>query len=90
MSYSSSPSVAGTDRPFLMSENPSNRLEIARNWGRLCRYGSLALLGLPSRICRAADLERIDRLGEETAAALERDPACAAKYARTVSGFRLT
>ena len=64
-----------------MSGNSSNRLEIARNWGRLCRYGSLALLRLPSRMRRNADLERIDRLGKETAAALERDPACAAKYA---------
>jgi SAM-dependent methyltransferase len=64
-----------------MPENSSNRLEIARNWGRLCRYRSLKLLGLPARIRHNADLARIDRLGRETAAALERDPACAAKYA---------
>ncbi|MGA2904474.1 MAG: hypothetical protein ABSD98_11620 [Candidatus Korobacteraceae bacterium] len=63
-----------------MSGNSANRLEIARTWGRLCQYRSLALLRLPSRICRNADLERIQRLGRETAAALQRDPACAAKY----------
>jgi len=75
------PSLLGRIAHSLMSGNSSNRLEIARNWGRLCRYGSLPLLRLPSRIRGNADLARIDRLGKETAAALEHDPACAAKYA---------
>lgn len=79
--YSQSPSVLGRIAHSLMPGNSSNRLEIARTWGRLCRYRSLALFRLPSRIRGTADLGRIDRLGKETAAALERDPACAAKYA---------
>jgi SAM-dependent methyltransferase len=78
--YSQSPSALGRIAHSLMSENSANRLEIARAWGRLCRYRSLALLRLPSRICHNADLQRIDRLGTETASALQRDPACAAKY----------
>jgi len=78
---SQSPSLLGRIAHCLMSGNSANRLEIARTWGRLCRYRSLALLRLPSRIRRNADLERIQRLGKETAAALQRDPACAAKYA---------
>jgi SAM-dependent methyltransferase len=64
-----------------MSGNSSNRLEIIRTWGHLFGYRSLALLRLPSRIRRSADLQRIDRLGKETASALQLDPACAAKYA---------
>ena len=72
-----------------MSGNSSNRLEIARNWGRLCRYGSLALLRLPSRMRRNANLERIDRLGKETAAALERDPPAPRNTRTMLSGFHL-
>jgi len=54
---------------------------MARNWARLVRFGSLALLRLPSRIRRNADLARISRLRDEMASVVERDPACAAKYA---------
>ncbi len=66
-----------------MTSPPSfNRtLQIARTWARVYQYRSLKLGGLTARVRANTDLERIDRLGREMAAALEREPTCAAKYA---------
>ena len=66
-------------RSFL-SGNSLRRVKLARVWGNVCHYHSLALCRLASRIHHSADLRRIKRLSEEMAAARERDPACAAKY----------
>ena len=64
-----------------MSNRSSERKkEIAKIWLRLARYGSVSLCRLPSRVCDAADLRRIDALGREMAAVVERDPTSAAKY----------
>jgi SAM-dependent methyltransferase len=75
-----SPSLLGLIARSLLSSNSPDRMETAKVWGRLCRYRSLALCRLTSRMCQNADLRRIESLGREMAAALERDPACAAKY----------
>jgi len=79
--HSQSPSWLGLFARSFLSRSSPHRAEIARTWGRLCRYRSLALCRLTSRLCQSADLERIDSLGKEMAGALDRDPACAAKYA---------
>jgi SAM-dependent methyltransferase len=77
-----SPSLVGLIARSLMSGNsPDRRLLAARTWGRICRYRSLSLYRLTSRICERADLERIESLRQEMAEALRRDPECAAKYA---------
>lgn len=78
--HAQSPSLLGLIARSFWSRRSPDRMEIARTWGRLCRYRSLALCRLNSRICQNADLERIDNLGQEMAGALERDPASAAKY----------
>lgn len=66
----------------MSSIGPPNRtVQIYKNWGRVYRYHSLALLRLWSRFREHADLARIDRLREETADVVRRDPVCAAKYA---------
>ncbi len=62
------------------NKSAERRSQIARNWVRIARYGSPALLRLPSRVRKSADLKRIERLGAEMAPVLERDPTCAAKY----------
>jgi SAM-dependent methyltransferase len=79
--HAQSPSLLGLIARSLLSRNSPDRVEVARTWGRLCRYRSLALCRLTSRICEDADLKRIERLGREMAPALQHDPACAAKYA---------
>ena len=68
-------------RSFMSNRSTERKVEIAKNWLRLCRFGSVGLCRLPSRICEAADLPRIDRLGREMAEVVERDPTSAAKYA---------
>jgi SAM-dependent methyltransferase len=62
--------------------NRSNerRVEIAKTWLRLARYGSVSLCRLPGRVCDAADLRRIEALGREMASVVEHDPTSAAKY----------
>ena len=78
--HSQPPSLLGLLARSLISRSSPDRAQAARTWGRLCRYRSLALCRLTSRICETADLARIDRLAEEMAGVLERDPVCAAKY----------
>jgi len=79
--HAQSPSFLGLMARSLLSRNSSERAEIARTWGRLCRHRSLALCRLTSRVCENADLQRIEKLAREMAPVVERDPACAAKYA---------
>jgi SAM-dependent methyltransferase len=78
--HSQSPSLLGLIARSFRARRSPDRVEIARTWGRLCRYRSLALCRLAARICENADLERIDNLAREMAEALKRDPASAAKY----------
>ena len=69
------------EAPGTRSSAPADRrVEIAKTWLRLARYGSVALCRLPSRVCDAADLRRIETLGSEMATVVERDPTSAAKY----------
>ena len=78
----SSPSSLGLIARSILSKRPADRKkEIAKNWLRLARFGSVALCRLPSRVCDTADLARIDRLAREMAPVVERDPTSAAKYA---------
>lgn len=56
-------------------------MQTAKVWARVASYGSPQLCRIPSRICKRADLARIERLGREMKAVVERDPASAAKYA---------
>jgi SAM-dependent methyltransferase len=58
----------------------SSTLRIAKIWARIGRYGSGRLWRLPSRICKNADLARIETLAYEMVSVLEREPTCAAKY----------
>jgi hypothetical protein len=60
---------------------PIRIVRISKNWSRVCSYHSVALLRVWSRFRKQADLARIDRLREETADVVRRDPVCAAKYA---------
>ncbi len=62
------------------SGNSLRRVKLARVWGKVCRYRSVALCRLRSRIYKSTDLEAIERLGKEMAAPRACDPACAAKY----------
>ena len=78
--HSQSLSLLGLIARSFRSRHSPDRVEIARTWGRLCRYRSLTLCRLASRICENADLERIDNLGKEMAVTREHDPASAAKY----------
>jgi SAM-dependent methyltransferase len=75
-----SPSLLGLIARSFTSRNSPDRAEIVRTWRRLCRYRSLALCRVASRICQKADLRRIANLRKEMVAALQRDPTCAAKY----------
>jgi SAM-dependent methyltransferase len=68
-------------RSSMPNRSSERRVEIAKTWLRLARYGSVALCRLPSRVCDAADLRRIEALGREMASAVEHDPTSAAKYA---------
>ena len=68
-------------RSFMSNRSTDRKVEIAKIWLRLCRYGSVGLCRLPSRVCDAADLRRIETLGREMAPVVERDPTSAAKYA---------
>jgi SAM-dependent methyltransferase len=68
-------------RSFMSNRPTDRKVEIAKIWLRLARSGSVALCRLPSRVCDAADLPRIERLGREMAPVVERDPTSAAKYA---------
>jgi SAM-dependent methyltransferase len=79
--HAPSPSLLGLIARSLLSRSSPDRAEVARTWGRLCRYYSRALWGLTSRVCQKADLQRIESLAREMASVVERDPACAAKYA---------
>ena len=79
--HAPSPSVLGLMARSLLSRNSSDRAEVARTWGRLWRHRSLALCRLTARVCENADLKRIGGLAREMAPVVERDPACAAKYA---------
>src|SRR5580698_15043 len=67
-------------RSFMSNRSAERKVEIAKIWLRLCRYGSVGLCRLPSRVCEAADLRRIEALGREMAPVVERDPTSAAKY----------
>ena len=61
-----SPSSFGLITRSFMSNRPTERkVEIAKLWLRLARSGSVALCRLPSRVCGAADLRRIEQLGRE-------------------------
>lgn len=79
--HASSPSMLGLIARSLLSRTSPDRVQVARTWGRLWRYHSRALWGLTSRVCENADLQRIESLAREMAPVVERDPACAAKYA---------
>jgi len=68
-------------RSFMSNRSTERKVEIAKIWLRLCRYGSVGLCRLPSRVCEAADLRRIEALRQEMASVVERDPTSAAKYA---------
>ena len=68
-------------RSLVSPRSASRPLQIAKVWARIGQYGSVKLCRLPSQICENADLPRIERLAREMAPVLERDPACAAKYA---------
>lgn len=59
----------------------SRRVELAKLWFRLGRYGSVELCRLPARVRANSDLQRIENLAREMAPEVERDPTCAAKYA---------
>ena len=77
-----SPSSRGLiARSFMSNQSTERKVEIAKIWLRLCRYGSVGLCRLPSRVCEAADLRRIEALRQEMASVVERDPTSAAKYA---------
>jgi SAM-dependent methyltransferase len=81
--HASSPprSLLGLITRSLVSPRSASRPRgIAKVWARIAQYGSLRLCRLPSQVCENADLARIDRLAQEMAAVLERDPTCAAKY----------
>ena len=78
----SSSSIGLIARSLMSGQSLGRKLEIARSWARVCSYGSLGLCRLPSRLCRYADLPRIERLAREMAPVVERDPASAAKYAQ--------
>jgi SAM-dependent methyltransferase len=67
-------------RSFMSNRSTDRKVEIAKIWLRLCRYGSVGLCRLPSRVCDAADLRRIETLAHEMAPIVERDPTSAAKY----------
>lgn len=68
-------------RPLMSNRSAERRLEIAKIWLRLARYGSVSLCRLPSKVCDAADLRRIEHLGREMVTVVQRDPTSAAKYA---------
>jgi len=68
-------------RSIFSNRSLERKLEIAKIWLRLLRYGSPELCRLPSKLCRSADLSRIERLAVEMAPLVERDPTSAAKYA---------
>jgi SAM-dependent methyltransferase len=68
-------------RSFMSNRPTERKVEIAKIWLRLARYGSVGLCRLPARVCEAADLRRLDRLAKEMGPVVERDPASAAKYA---------
>ena len=79
---SRSRSLLGLITQSLVSPRSASRtLRIAKIWARIGQYGSVRLCRLPSRICENADLARVERLNHEMAPVLDRDPACAAKYA---------
>ena len=59
----------------------SRTLNLAKNWALLCRYRSLELLRLVTRVRKGSDLTRIERLAAEMAPVLEQEPTSAAKYA---------
>jgi len=67
-------------RSVLSQDSAERRLELAKIWIALGRHRSLELCRLPGRVCAAADLARIQRLGEEMAAIADCDPESAAKY----------
>jgi SAM-dependent methyltransferase len=70
------------NKATMLSNDPPNRtVQLFKNWGRVYSYHSLALRRLWSRFREHTDLARIDRLREETAEVVRRDPVCAAKYA---------
>src|SRR5664279_4098726 len=70
------------NKTTMSSNDPPNRtVQLFKNWGRVYSCHSLALLRLWSRFREHTDLARIDRLREETAEVVRRDPVCAAKYA---------
>lgn len=74
-------SVEMITRSFMSNRSSERKLDIAKNWLRLLRYGSLGLCRLPSRLCRSADLQRIEGLAREMMPVFKRDPTSAAKYA---------
>ena len=76
-----SPSLLGSiTRSVLSQDSAERRLELAKIWIALSRRRSLELCRLPARVCAAADLRRIQRLGEEMATVADCDPESAAKY----------
>jgi SAM-dependent methyltransferase len=80
--HASSRSRLGLITQSLVSPRSASRtLQIAKTWARIGQYGSVRLCRLPSQICENADLARIERLDQEMAPVLERNPTCAAKYA---------
>ena len=79
--HASSPSLLGLIARSLLSRSSPDRVQAARTWRRLWRYHSRALWSLTSRVCQNADLRRIESLAREMAPVVQRDPACAAKYA---------
>ena len=63
-------------------QRPQSRVRsLARNWAEVCRFRSVKLLSLASRVERNADLRRIEQLASEMKSTVERDPTSAAKYA---------
>jgi len=73
--------AAPTERPSKPNRSSERRVEMAKTWLRLARYGSVALCRLPGRVIDAADVPRIEALSREMASVVERDPISAAKYA---------
>ncbi len=79
--HAQTPSLFSLITRSLASRNSSERrVELLKTWARVCSYRSLELCRLPARVCATTDLARIERLGAEMAAVVERDPTSAAKY----------
>lgn len=79
------PDCVVADRKSMSSNGRSSVVEVGKVWARLLQYGSPKLAGVPSRVQRDADLERINRLATEMRGVLRTDPTSAAKY----SDYRL-